>query len=120
MKSAWLITWEWAGNHAAMDKKVVSLINYRKTGEYIRNFVEQLYIVHNSTDGEKASYAKNSHSNPYPAYFAKIGGVSWHGRIYCGHNPHLYARLVSNIRTEEVDGGEVLRWDERAIPSFPD
>ena len=119
-KTAWLTTWEWIGDHARRENKVVAVTNYRKSGDYVRNLVEQLYIANTSSAVEMASYAKDASTNPYPAEFHRVRGVPWHGRIHCGGNPHLYARKVKNLRTVQ-DGGEVkLEWDEIPMPKFPD
>lgn len=117
MKSAWLITWEWIGEHAAVDKKIVAVINYRRSSSYIKDMVEQFYISIKYNTREKAACAKDSHANPYPAHYGNLRGVPWHGRITCGHNPYLYARLVSNVRLERKGNDSIVVWDERPIPN---
>ena len=113
MKSAWLITWEWAGEHAKKNWKVVAILNYRLSGNTVRAYVERLYVNSEYTLSEKVADAKNSKNNPYPAQFDRINGVPWMGRITCGHNPFLYARLVKNIRVEiGTNGEEHLEWEE--------
>ncbi|MCA0175856.1 MAG: hypothetical protein LCH73_06160 [Proteobacteria bacterium] len=118
LKSAWLVTWEWIGDHAVVkeEEKVVALVNYRRGGEYVKDVVEHLYIAKTSSPVEKATYARNPNANPYRAQFDTRNGIPWQGRIHCGHNPWLYARLVSNVRTVNTAEGEVLRWDERSLP----
>jgi hypothetical protein len=117
MKTAWLITWEWIGDHAAVEDKVVAVVNYRRPASYIKDLMEQLYIEKTSSASEKVAYAKDMKSNPYPASFGSVGGVQWRGRLLCGHNPHLFARLVSNVRVEMQDGEEILLWEERPVPA---
>lgn len=75
MKSAWLITWEWIGDHAAVEQKIVAILNYRKSAKYVKDFIEQLYIEKTSTVTEKMSFAKDRKSNPYPAKYHDINGV---------------------------------------------
>lgn len=118
MKSAWLVTWEWIGDHAAVDKKVVTIINYRKSASYVKDFIEQLYIETSASISNKYSYAKSAKNNLYPAKYFRVKGVDWSGCMYCGHNPHLYARRVKNLRITEGAEGECLEWDEIPIPSF--
>jgi len=121
MRSAWLITWSWIGDHAAVpeDEMVVAIVNYRRNGQYVKDLVENIYIERTSSPTEKLAYAKDRKSNPYPARYGNIGGVPWHGRIFCGHNPYLYARLVDNLRVVTSRGKEKLSWDERSSPSPP-
>lgn len=116
MKSGWLITWEWIGDHASVEEKVVAIVNYRRKAPYIKDLMEQLYIEKTSTASEKLDYAKDSTANPYPAHYGTINGRQWEGRVHCGHNPHLYGRLVSNLRIEIKNGEESLKWDERPVP----
>jgi hypothetical protein len=111
-KTAWLITWEWIGAHAAVENKVAGVVNYRKSAEYVRNLVEQLFIAKTSSAVEMARYAKDSKANPYPAQFSRFNGVAWEAYIDCGHNPHLFARKVRNLRTVERGNKTELVWDE--------
>jgi hypothetical protein len=119
-KTAWLTTWEWIGEHAAVESKIAAVTNYRKSGAYVRSLVEQLYIAKTSTAVEMAQYAKDPSANPYPAEFHRVRGVPWHGRIRCGHNPHLFARKVSNLRSVQHGDETRLEWDEIPMPKFPD
>ena len=98
------------------DKIVVAIVNYRHAGSHIKDLIENIYIEKTSSVAEKLSYAKNKKDNPYPARYGNIGGVEWRGRLFCGHNPFLYARLVDNLRLENVKGKEKLLWEERPVP----
>jgi len=119
MKSAWLVTWEWMGDHAAVEEKVAAIINYRKPASYVKDLMEQIYIEKTSTVSEKFSYAKSSKSNPYQARYGDINGVPWRGKIFCGHNPYLYARYVNNIQLQETEDlrGSLI-WEERPVPEL--
>lgn len=119
MTSSWLITWEWIGDHAAVDEKVVSLVNYRKAAPFIKDLMEQLYIEKNATLSEKLRYAKDLKVNPYPARYGGKDGAEWEGEIHCGDNPWLYGRLVNNVRLEMKNGEETLEWDERTPKTSP-
>lgn len=118
MKTAWLITWKWFGDHAAVEDDVVAIVSYRRSGSYIKDFMENLYIEKTSSFSEKLAYAKDRKAIPYPASYSTIKGVTWTGSISCGDNPFLFGRLVSNVRVEVQDGQETLRWEERPVPAL--
>lgn len=40
---AWLITWEWFGDHAEPDRKVVAVLNPRWSGNRVKEHVEILH-----------------------------------------------------------------------------
>lgn len=106
MKSAWLITWEWLGDHAKRDDNIVSILNYRISPSKIKDFMELLYISSEYTLSEKIAYAKNSKNNPYPAQAER-------GHITCGHNPFLHGRKVNNLRVKkDSNDNEYLEWEE--------
>lgn len=110
---AWLITWEWIGNYAAMPEKVACILNSRTSPERVREILELLYANTKYNLSERLNYARR-HFNPYPAQFGSIEGVTWTGEITCGHNPWLYARLVESLLIEsDPDGKEHVRWAER-------
>lgn len=119
---AWLITWEWAGEHAKVDEPIAAILNPRYSTDRVRDLVELLYVNAMYSLGERASYAKGKMFNPYPAEY----GTIWIGkklgrylnRIYCGHNPHLYARQVTDLHVDRTDDGkEVITWKEPPVPS---
>jgi len=119
MKSAWVVTWEWSHRDAAVDRKVAALLNYRKTGHFVRDVVEYLYMNRGYNAAEMAQCAKDPSSNPYSARFADVKGVPFIDRIYCGHNPYLYARRVSNVRPAQGHDDGAIEWDERPFPKAP-
>lgn len=66
--------------------------------------------------------------NPYRAAFGTIhvhdGSrrevVTYTGQITCGHNPSLYARVVTGLRLAEGaydDGSQRLQWHEHVRPT---
>jgi hypothetical protein len=108
MKSAWLVTWEWNGDHAEKneDEKIVSILNYRYSDRRIKEYIEQAYIDSEYLLSDKLSCAKNIKCNPYRPSMEGL-------KIVCGHNPHLLARKVENIKlVKGVDGKEQLIWEE--------
>ena len=117
--SHWLITWEWIGNHAETGEKIASILNYRLGGETVRQITERLYVNSTCSPGERLAYANNKRNNPYPAEFELVKGAHWQGRIMCGQNPCLYARLVDDLHVESDENGEErLIWSERQKPDF--
>jgi len=113
---SWLITWEAEGDWVKIENKVAAILNYRLEGDSVREIVELLYVNRYSLSARLA-YAKNKKNIPRPAQFYTLGGVPWTGRITCGYQPCLYARLVDDIRVQTDDNGEeVLTWKERPIP----
>ena len=119
LKSAWLVTWRGIGdtaqNHEA--RNVVAILNYRWTGERIRDFVEQLYIALTCGAWDKSALAASKRNNPYPALFGTIDGIPWSSEVICGHNPWLHARRVKNLRvTINDDNTQEASWEEVARP----
>jgi hypothetical protein len=110
----WLITWEWTGDHAKVENKIAAVLRWRLSSKIVREIVEALYANSQYTPSEFVRYCvgKNGKNNPYPAR----NGVPW--GIYCGHNPHLYARIVDGLRVYETENGEsAITWKERPIPN---
>jgi hypothetical protein len=122
LKTAWLVTWEWIGDHARVkdEKKVVALFNYRWSGERVRDFVEQIYVALEFSDWSKVGVARNQRDNPYRAQFGTLNGRLWHGEVSCGHNPWLRARQVRNFEVViDDDGTNHTRWEEIQRPNPP-
>lgn len=99
LKSAWLVTW--TGSHQR-ERPPVAILDRRKSTRTVREFVEQLYAILTYTPEEKLRWTKAPRDNPYRAE------ASGFGRITCGHNPFLFARLVSELQME----GDTLKWTE--------
>ncbi len=56
---AWLITWEWRGDHARVENDVATILNYRLRGTTVRSIVELLYSNSQYTLNERLAYAKD-------------------------------------------------------------
>ena len=111
--SAWLVTWEHAGARA-LTLDVAAILDPRLSSDRVREIVEILHANRAYTYRERIGHANRRRFNPYPATFGAIGGVPWRGRIVCGHNPHLFARLVTRLRVEGANpGSKKLLWEER-------
>jgi hypothetical protein len=125
-RKAWLVTWEWAGNHAKVpDEDVVAAVLRPQVGsETVRRLVEFLYAQREYAPEDKLAALDH---NPYPAMFGRcrfidsdgtVRSVASAGEVVCGHNPWLRARLVDNLRMALPDAG--LDWDERKDPPILD
>ena len=115
--TAWLVTWEWCGDHAKRDDKVAAIFNARLSSERVREHVEFIYLSAMYSLTERAEYARDNKLNPYPARFGTLDGVTWKGKIRCGHNPELRARLVEDFAVErDEQGKEIAHWEERPKP----
>lgn len=117
--TAWLVTWEHSGAHATPPRRVAAILNRRWSPDRVRETVELIYVMTQYSPAEQIAYAKDRSFNPYPAEFERVfGGPIWDGRIFCGHNPWLYARRVDNlIASSDVLGAEVT-WSERPTPDW--
>lgn len=116
--SVWLVTWEYQGEHAKPATKFAAVLSPHWSGERVREIVELHYVNDSYSLSERLGYAVNRRFNPYPAEFSAINGVRWQGRITCGHNPFLLARLVDNFRVVASDGRDSATWTERTVPNF--
>ena|ERR1035438_2662505 len=115
--TAWLVTWEWCGDHAKRDDKVAAIFSARLSGKRVREPVEFIYLSAMYSLTERAEYARDKNLNPYPARFVMLDGVTWEGEIRCGHTPELRARLVENFAVERDEHGkEIAHWGECPKP----
>ena len=116
---AWLVTWEWMGEHAKRRNKIAAVLNPHFSGQHVRELVQFLYTTESYTVSEQMAFAKDPTQNPYPAQFAQIEGHPWAAQIHCGHNPFLFARLVDELTVERgADGKENGVWKERPRPKL--
>jgi len=87
---AWLITWEWSGDAAAVADRVVAILNPRWSVDRVIEIVEFLYAECNYNLNEQVAFARKPKNNPYRA-------IENFGLITCGHNPWLEARKVDKF-----------------------
>lgn len=99
-KSAWVVTW--VGTSGVPADPLVAVMNYRRTSESVRDFVEQFYIVGAYDSRAKLLFAKRSKDNPFRAHLHPFE------RIICGSGPFLYARRVTDLRY----ANNQLTWSE--------
>jgi hypothetical protein len=107
---AWLIRWNWSGDHAAVSHPFVSILSARKSSSYIQNYLQQLYLDKTASLEEILSYARYNKPTkpPYAAERVKYG-------FNCGHNPWLEAKYVEGLLLSTNEEGEqTLSWTEKS------
>ncbi len=108
---AWLVTWEGRG-YPAEGGTVLTVLSARMSAKDVGGYVERRYIEATASPAEMLDYARYTRpvKPPHPAHHER-------GRIDCGPNPWLSARLVDDLRVEaDADGNDVLRWAELPPP----
>lgn len=126
-RSAWLVTWEWVGEHAAVEQPVAAILPVQSSPETVKVLMERLYASSTYTPEEMLAALPPRGHNPYRATYGSITvydrgvpvTVPYTGQLICGHNPHLYARPVSCLRIGSgtfADGSRRLEWQDRPRP----
>ncbi len=102
INSAWLIYWVWEGNESkAVTDKIITIINYRRSGKFISELIEVLYEINNS------NLRETGYSTKKRSYKSK----EMNSFIMCGVSPYIEARRVKNIEIfENSEGKEEIRW----------
>jgi hypothetical protein len=113
MMKAWLITWEWMADSAAVADEVAAILNPRWSGARVAGIVEFLYAKCTATASELAAYAGRPARNPYRA------NQDFNCHITCGHHPWLHARLVDDLAVsrDPETGIETIAWTEPPLYS---
>jgi hypothetical protein len=103
---AWLVTWDWAGDEAAVVDVIAAVINSRKSASYVADFVEFLYYQRSTRFYEFMDYAKSRRHIPYRAE------IDFNSRVSCGHNPWLWAERVYdlNVQMDPDTNLEIISW----------
>ena len=126
-RRAWLITWDWIGDHARVEDSFVAILNYRYSSSSVARMVEQIYVTSRVAFHEQLAYAKNRKSNPYRVQHDTVeiskekreklslpSSVPFADTMRCGENPWLWARIVYDLEAYvDEDGQEHLKWKER-------
>jgi hypothetical protein len=108
---AWLVTWEWTGDAAAVADKVAAILNPRWSSDHVAGILQFLYTKRFSTASELAEYARRPASNPYQAK------TDLNSRIEYGGHPFLFARLVDDLSVSQNPETliETITWTEPPI-----
>jgi hypothetical protein len=54
---AWLVKWEWAGDHAKPEREIAAILNPRWSPERVRKYVELIYVNSCYSIAERIAYA---------------------------------------------------------------
>jgi hypothetical protein len=108
---AWIIKWNWLGDHATVDHPDVAILSARTSARKVREYVEVIYKTREYRLHEQLDQARYNkpQQNLYPAEFSG----KWEGNIVCGHNPYLEAFLAEGINVGTDDEGNELLSYER-------
>lgn len=115
-KRAWVISWK---NATTGEDTFVSILSSRYSGSRIKKLVEQVYADQTYTWEDRVRFAQGRRYESDRARFFSFRpppegpGSSYAGMIECGHNPFLYARLVTDVVVKSTpDGDEEITWKE--------
>ncbi len=108
---AWLVTWDWMSNQAIVADHIAAILSPRWSIQRVAHTVEFLYIKRTACASDMAAYARRPTSHPY-----RVEG-DFNGRMSCGHNPWLFARLVSDLKVsaDPKTGLETITWMEPLV-----
>jgi hypothetical protein len=108
---AWLVTWDWVGDHAAVANPIVDILSARTSLKEIRTHVARLYAREQLSWSERLELVRYAKPRSIDTNVTRGGGGRLH--VDCGHNPFLIARIVENLRViKNADGEDTLAWDE--------
>ncbi len=109
---AWLITWESTSKKKVGKDPLVALVSSRKSKNWIKEYIENIYLFKFYQPLDWAYYANRKKLFPDKAIEQCI--PSGNGGFVCGDNPSLSARIVSDLKIEsnEKDNFEIISWRE--------
>lgn len=104
-QKAWLLTWEWIGDHAAVEDRIAAILRPRLSRDVVGEMVETLYALHSYSVTELAYCSRRPKENPYKAQW-------YNNHCYCGQNPSLHANYVHQLKITEDSGSglETISW----------
>lgn len=108
---AWVVRWEWAGQHAAVDQPVAAILRPQIGGRRLFGIVETLYAAREYEPIDMLSAIRPGGHHPYRAKWG-----SWGGEVICGHNPFLVARLARVRPASDGSGG--IEWEDDSRPDL--
>jgi len=100
---AWLVRWDWIGDHAKVENPIVAILPSQWGVERIKTVVEVVHDAKALTPAEMAHFARKRRDRPYEATLDTVTmdtdhgpiNVPWEGAVLCGHNPWVEARQVT-------------------------
>lgn len=104
-QKAWLLTWVWNGDHAAVEDRIAGILRPRLSKEVVGEIVETIYAVHEGYVGELAYWSRRPKEKPFRAKW-------YQSHCSCGGNPSLHANYVHHLKVEEdpISGLETISW----------
>jgi hypothetical protein len=117
--SAWVVRWDWGGEHAAVDQKIAAVLPGSWGIENVKRVVEALYAAREYSPAEMLEAARRRGHNPYPARCGTVSviredgvhtSIEWFGEVICGHNPFLVARKA-NVSIDPEDSAGIAYED---------
>src|SRR3954451_15863581 len=104
---AWVIRWDWMGDHAAVAEPLISVLSPRLGSREVSRFIRRYYAAQTLSPAEHVAYTLQKTDDPYPfpvsfavATFTYPDGrtlpMPWSGAMACGDNPFIVARLATN------------------------
>ena len=124
---AWVVRWEWASEHAAVEKPLIAVLPPRTPHHQVAKFIEWVYAGASYEPSELIEWTAHPEKNPYRAQYPRTlpppdgygGRPIWPIEVVCGHNPYISARYVQNLRvTTDAEGNESLEWDPIPLPEW--
>lgn len=100
---AWLIRWDWIGDHAKIDDPIIAILPCQWSVARIKTIVEVIHDARALTPAEMTHFARKRRDRPYKVQLDTVSmdtsngvvNVPWEGAMYCGHNPWVEARQVT-------------------------
>lgn len=117
--NAWIITWEWVGGHAAVGDPLVAIFSSRKSEKWIKEYIENLYFFNFYQTVDWAYYANKRKKLNLNTIINRIPNGNG---IFCGENPFLWGRVISDLKIKTNDGNnsEIISWREPDIYRWKD
>ena len=113
---AWLVTWEGTTpEDFPRGRKVVAVLHHAVAPANVKRVIEALYLALATSEEDIVNFGRTSKQNPYPARKSTIDGVGIVDDLRCGHNPHLWARKVRQVRWDAQT--DCAAWTELDLPS---
>lgn len=113
-RKAWVITWEGSCiSDRSPSDRIIAVHDSRIGAETVEKFVGMHYVASTCSLAEKVHYSSHRDDNPYPVrYLHTEGGDIWLAGMHCGHDPYIFARIVSDFRLVSTEKGTIAQWKE--------
>ena len=109
----WLLTWEC--NTSKVKEEFVAVLSSRKSDSSIAELAEYIVLRATSNAQSLAYYANRRRELVNKALTPlNINNIPHSNRILCGHDPWLYARIVTEFKVidDDLSNEEIISWRE--------